>query len=136
MTASPVVSQADGFVIHPDDVVYVVVDDPTPVVVEAGEGDPVAVVMVSGPAGPPGADGPPGEVVEPSFFAANLPADEQDGVNVLFPLPAEAKFPSQIQVFRNGLLELNGIGFTATSTHITFSTAPLDSDVVSVYYQV
>lgn len=124
MTGSLVASQ-DAFVIHPDDVVYVVVDDPVLT------GDPVAVVLVGGPAGPAGE---PGTSVE--LFTEVLPAELQDGVEVTFELSRVALIPAQVQVFRNGLLEVPNVGFTATATEITFSTAPLDSDVVAVSYQV
>lgn len=151
MTGSLATGSTDSFLIHPDDVVYVVVDDPA-LTVEVATGEPVAVVMVAGPAGPPGmpgaagergpvgatgaagATGPAGEIVEPTFHTAVLPAG--DGVTVSFPLPVVARFPSQILVSRNGLFEVPGVGFTATASDVTFSNPPLDSDVVAVFYQV
>lgn len=64
-----------------------------------------------------------------------LSSEFQDGVNVSFPFQNEAFTTTSIQVFRNGLLEVNGLGYTATTTHVTFTTPPLDSDIIVVVYE-
>jgi hypothetical protein len=69
-----------------------------------------------------------------SMFLDTVPAEQQDGTTVVFALPRTAALPGQVQVFRNGLAEVNGLTFTATTTAITFSTAPLRSDIVVALY--
>lgn len=64
-----------------------------------------------------------------------LEEELQNGVNLQFSLSEQAKSPTKIQVFRNGLLEIYGLGYTATTTQVTFSTPPLASDIVSVVYE-
>lgn len=80
--------------------------------------------------------GPPGIDVGGAIFSEVLSSSAQDGVNVIFPLSQVAKHPASIQVFRNGLLEVFGVGFTATSSQITFTSPPLVSDVISLSYQI
>lgn len=57
-----------------------------------------------------------------------------------FQLDTPAMSNSSVQVFRNGLAEIAGVGFTASSdgddTVVSFSTAPLADDEVQVVYQV
>lgn len=61
----------------------------------------------------------------------------QDGTRDTFPLAHEA-YASTVEVYRNGLMEFDGIGYGISSpttvTHVTFTTAPLSSDVISVRY--
>lgn len=64
-----------------------------------------------------------------------LEEELQNGVNFQFSLSEQAKSPTKIQVFRNGLLEIYGLGYTATTTQVTFTTPPLANDVVSVVYE-
>jgi hypothetical protein len=111
-----------------------VVEDPTvdvqvtpiPEVDVVVEETVVAAVLVAGPPGPPGAGQPVTDL---------LPQIMQDGRNTQFPLTNRAVSIESIQVFRNGLAEMPGIGFTATRQVITFTTAPLDTDVIAVSYQ-
>jgi hypothetical protein len=53
----------------------------------------------------------------------------------VFPLSQVANTSQAVQVFRNGLMEVPGQGFLATSTSVTFTTPPLVSDVLTVVYQ-
>ncbi len=93
-------------------------------------------VIVVETTGPTGASGPPGT---PGTLGVSisevLPAEYQDGVNDTFPLSVSADLSQAFQVFRNGLLEIQGHGYLVTPTHVTFTTPPLDSDVLTVVYQ-
>ena len=60
----------------------------------------------------------------------------QNGTRLTFPLTYLSAFPTNIQVFRNGLMEMYMIGYTSTATNLTFTTAPLSSDVIIAVYQV
>lgn len=86
--------------------------------------------------GPQGASGQPGPAGTGSLSISEvLSAEYQDGVNDTFPLSNPADLSQAVQVFRNGLLEIQGHGYSVTSTHVTFTTPPLDSDVLTVIYQ-
>ena len=96
----------------------------------------VVVVETMGPRGLPGAKGEPG-TPGLTYIAVSevIPAQYQNGVNVTFPLSDTADLSQAIQVFRNGLLEIFGVGYLVSPTHVTFTTPPLDSDVLTVVYQ-
>ena len=101
---------------------------------EANNYTPEVVVVESmGPPGPPGEPGPPGL----AYLAVSevIPAQFLNGVNVTFPLADVADLSQSIQVFRNGLLEVLGVGYLVTEGSVTFTTPPLDSDVIAVVYQ-
>lgn len=101
---------------------------------EAGTSTPeVVVVETMGPRGPEGPPGPPGL----TYIAISevLPAQLQNGVNATFALTNTADLTKAIQVFRNGLLEIPGQGYLVTENSVTFTTPPLDSDVLTVIYQ-
>lgn len=91
------------------------------------------IIETMGPPGPPGDPGPPGL----TYIAISevLPAQLQNGVNATFPLSDIADLSQAIQVFRNGLQEVPGIGYLVTQNGVTFTTPPLDSDVIAVVYQ-
>lgn len=93
----------------------------------------VVIVETMGPRGPQGLTGPPGL----TYIAISevLPAQLQNGVNATFPLSDTADLDQAIQVFRNGLLEIPGIGYLVSEDGVTFTTPPLDSDVLTVIYQ-
>jgi hypothetical protein len=61
-----------------------------------------------------------------------------DGTETDFQLDVPAS--SSVQVFRNGLAEMAGVGFTTRSeagnTVVGFSSAPLADDDVQVVYQI
>lgn len=121
---------ADSFVIDVDDIVNVVIGDTQPfVTVRVEQPTPFGYVTVLGPQGPPG----------PANLVINvevLPAVDQDGVRTEYLLSTPTRTPNTVQVFRNGLAEVNGVGFIATTTRVTFTTAPLGSDVVVVRYEI
>lgn len=84
--------------------------------------------------GPPGPPGPPGPVAPPPISEV-LPSESQNGVNATFSLSEQVDISQAIQVFRNGLLEIRGLGYLVTENTVTFTTPPLDSDVIAVVYQ-
>jgi hypothetical protein len=93
----------------------------------------VTVIEIPGPEGPEGPTGPAG----PTGFqvAEVLPAQYQDGVNDTFPLSDPADLNQAVLVTRNGLLEVRGHGYLVNSDSVTFTTPPLDSDVLTVVYK-
>ena len=95
----------------------------------------VVVVERTGPRGNPGPPGPPGPPGSDLATSEVLSEQYQDGVNAVFPLSAVADLSQAVQVFRNGLLEIPGIGYQVTPTHVTFTTPPLGDDVLTVIYQ-
>lgn len=122
---------ADTFVIHPDDVVAVSFPDIAPyVTVAVEEPIPFGAILISGPQGPQGTPGPGEPVME------ILPANLQNGQRTTFDLLQTARNPMTVAVLRNGLAEVYGVGFTATHSTITFTTAPLGTDVVVVRYEI
>jgi hypothetical protein len=121
---------AESFVINQNDFVSVVVSDPVPVSVSVSDPVPFQFVGLLGPAGPVGPRGPGGSAV-----CEVVSAQLQNGVATTFSLANAIDTSQAVQVFRNGLLEVPGVGFSATSTSIVFTSPPLSSDVVSVIYQ-
>ena len=59
----------------------------------------------------------------------------QNGTNTTFSLSAATDVPGTVQVFRNGLMEIYGSGYTATETSVTLSSPPLSSDIIVFVYQ-
>lgn len=98
------------------------------------ESPPTDVVLVQGPPGPSGPPGPPGPaaLITQVFFG--------DGTTEDFELDIPTSSTQSVQVFRNGLAEIAGVGFTTSSdgesTVVSFSTVPLVGDEVQVVYQV
>ena len=96
----------------------------------------VVIVESMGPPGQPGAPGQPGPPGL-TYLAISevLPAQSQNGVNATFPLSNAPDLSQAIQVFRNGLLEISGIGYSVTPNSVIFTTPPLGDDVIAVVYQ-
>lgn len=88
----------------------------------------------TGPAGPPGSTGPRG-IPGPGYNLYVQTVTGQNGITTTFTLTHTADLTQAIQVFRNGILEVPGTGYTATSTTVTLTTAPLPTDVVTIHYQ-
>jgi hypothetical protein len=59
----------------------------------------------------------------------------QNGTNITFPLSSKTDVPGTVQVFRNGLMEVYGIGYLATEDNVTFSSPPLSDDTIVIVYQ-
>lgn len=100
--------------------------------VEIGPPPVVDSVLVEGPQGPPGPTGPAAEVRVQTLAG--------DGTTATFQLDVPASSDASVQVFRNGLAEIAGVGFTITSdsedTVVSFSAVPLADDEVQVVYHV
>lgn len=95
------------------------------------------VVLVQGPQGPRGATGPPGPTTTAALLTQMIAGDGATGE---FELDVRAASDASVQVFRNGLAEIAGVGFTTSSdsetTVVSFSTVPLVDDEVQVIYQI
>lgn len=86
-------------------------------------------IGIPGPRGPAGAPGGGTGVFN------EVPAGVQDGVNLVFTL-AFTPFPGSTQVHRNGLREELGVSYTESGATLTFTTAPLSTDVLTVDYVI
>lgn len=87
----------------------------------------------TGPAGPTGARGIPGPGYH--LYVQTLNAGLQNGITNTFSLTHTADLSQALQVFRNGILEVPGTGYTVTSSTVTITTPPLATDTVTVHYQ-
>jgi hypothetical protein len=98
---------------------------------QVGAAAVVTAVLVGGPAG---ATGPPGAglILRTDVMPATT--------NSSYTLPQTAASVGSVQVSRNGLIEVPGVGFTVVnsggSTVVTLTTAPLLTDVLVVTYDV
>jgi hypothetical protein len=95
---------------------------------QVGSAAVVTAVLVGGPAGPPGAALLLRTDVVPATTSSS------------YTLSQVAASTNSVQVSRNGLAEVTGVGFTVVnsggSTVVTLTTAPLLSDVLVVTYDV
>lgn len=118
----------DSFIVE-SGVVSVEVVQSNVVSVEVQSPPAVNSVLVRGPQGIPG----PGVEIRVQTLSA-------DGITDAFQLDTPAVSNASVQVFRNGLAEIAGVGFTITSdnedTVVSFSAVPLADDEVQVVYQV
>ena len=109
------------------------------------------VVLIGGPPGPTGATGATGATgpIGPTGAAgATGPAPARatdvitsgDGATTAFVLSQPPLSLGSVQVFRNGLAEVNGLGFSVAAVSggaaVTFAAAPLATDVIAVIYDV
>lgn len=100
-----------------------------------GAAPPSNVTVIEVP-GPPGPEGPPGPVGPSALQVAEVIAVEyQDGVNDTFALSDLVDLDQAVLVLRNGLMEVQGHGYLMGSNSVTFTTPPLDSDVLTVVYK-
>lgn len=95
-----------------------------------------------GTIGPEGPDGPPGQRGErglpgPGYnlYVQTVDPELQNGITATFDLDHTADLTQAIAVYRNGILETPGVGYTATTTAVTLSTPPSPTDVVTIHYQ-
>lgn len=69
-----------------------------------------------------------------SLIAGEAPSGTKNGINLVFTLTQDY-LTTTTSVFRNGLREQLSVGYTESgSATITFTTAPLSSDIVTVDY--
>lgn len=98
-----------------------------PVKVTPGDGARVVVVTTPGLRGPAGAPG------DGTGVYGETPTGVKNGINTTFTL-AHIPAPGSTAVYRNGLRELLGTGYTVSGSELTFSAAPLSSDEITVDY--
>lgn len=112
-----------------------------PIVGDRGPTGPQGPTGPTGPTGATGSVGPQG-IQGVSWNQANVVSEIinfalQNGTNVTFSLAQDA-YASTVEVYRNGIMEFSELGYTLASSqvvrHITFTTAPLTSDVIAVRY--
>lgn len=95
----------------------------------------VVVVETMGPQGEEGPPGPTGPGGLGALISETLPAQLQDGVKNTFSISETVDLTKAIQVFRNGLMEILGQGYLVTDNSVTFTTPPMNSDVIAIVYQ-
>lgn len=121
----------DSFIVE-SGVVSVEVAQASVISVEVQSLPAVDAVLIQGPQGLTGATGPAPEIRVQTLAS--------DGTTEVFQLGTPAVSNSSVQVFRNGLAEMAGVGFTITSdngeTVVSFSAVPLADDEVQVVYHV
>jgi hypothetical protein len=88
----------------------------------------IGATGVRGPQGIPGTSG--GVLV-----FAEIPAGVQNGINTNFTL-AHIPVIGSTAVYRNGLREFYGVGYTLSGATLVFSAPPLFSDTVTIDYAV
>lgn len=103
--------------------------DTVDVVADAG-GAQVIVVATPGPPGPAGPAGSPGDGTQ---VFNEIPSGLRNGTNPVLTL-AHTPHAGSTTLYRNGLRESLGIGYTVTGSDITFTVAPLSSDEITVDY--
>jgi len=79
--------------------------------------------------------GPPGRPGDGSPVYGESPSGARDGVNLVFALSAPPS-GGTAAVYRNGLREVQGIGFTLSGSTLIFTSAPLSDDVLTVDYLI
>lgn len=90
-------------------------------------GERVLIVPSPGPVGDPGPAGDGTQVF------GETPEGVKNGTNVTFTL-ANTPQVGSTALYRNGLRETLGVGYTVSAATITFTTAPLSSDDIAVDY--
>lgn len=90
-------------------------------------------VVVAAAPGARGPQGPPGEGVP---VMGEVLVGVKDGVNTVF-TAANSYRTSSTAVYRNGLREQRGTGYTESAVNaVTFTTAPLSSDDITIDYTI
>jgi hypothetical protein len=100
---------------------------------EAVEGNLGDCVRVDGTAGPCGVETGAG----PGFVDAETPDGLVDGVNVTFTLADVPSPPTSLTLYRNGVLQKDGVDFVLTDNVISFLTAsvPQPGDILVCSYR-
>ncbi len=100
------------------------------VTITPSDGARVLVAPSPGLRGPEGPAGAPADGV-PVF--GEIPDGVKNGANLTFTL-ANTPRAGSVAVYRNGLREFLGVGYTQTGADITFTTAPLSTDDIHADY--
>lgn len=90
-----------------------------------------AVILVAAP-GPPGPRGAPGNGVS---VYNETPSGVRNGMNTNFML-ASIPAVGSTAVYRNGLRQILGVDYTQSGASLSFSTAPLADDALTVDYLI
>ncbi len=106
------------------------VPGPPTIVMPAPVPPTVVMLPVRGLPGLPGEPGTPGDGAS---IIGETPSGTRDGVNTTFTIEHTPR-PGSVAVYRNGLREHRGIGYTVDGTELAFTTAPLSSDAITVDY--
>ena len=119
----------DSYIVQSGEVIQSFIVQSGVVSIEAEPPPVVDMVLVQGPQGPTGAEA----TIRVEVLAA-------DGTTGEFQLEQRAASDLSVQVFRNGLAEIAGVGFTTSSdgdsTIVSFSSVPLADDEVQVVYLI
>ncbi len=101
---------------------------------EAAAGEPNDCVRVDGTAGP--CD--PNLSMAPGFVDNDVPAGIVDGANRIFTLAVAPVPDASLLLYRNGLLQKNGIDYTLTGNTVTFLIAatPQPGDILLASYRL
>lgn len=101
---------------------------------DAAAGDPSDCVRVDGSTGPCGTGGG----ANPGFVDMETPAGIVDGSNVLFTLVRPASPPSSLLLYRNGILQKQGLDYTLVGASISFAggAIPQQGDVLLASYRL
>jgi uncharacterized protein YoxC len=72
------------------------------------------------------------------FVDSETPAGTMNGTNGVFSLAQTPSPSASLSLYRNGLLQLNGVNFTLAGTAVTFtaSNIPVSGDLLEAYYRV
>jgi hypothetical protein len=94
-----------------------------------------SVVLVVPTPGPPGQTGPTGPSGNGTQVFGEVPSGTLNGSNETFTVSNSFQTGTTC-VYRNGLREHLGVGYTESSPELLFTTPPLGSDVITVDYLV
>lgn len=109
----------------------VYVNDPSPTRIDVST-PRINVTVAGGQPGPPGPQGPPGTGGS-TLISGETPSGVKNGVNLVF-TTAQSPMASSVSVYRNGLRERSGVGYSVSGSTITFTTAPLSTDELVIDY--
>ncbi|MGI8745140.1 MAG: hypothetical protein ACR2NN_21725 [Bryobacteraceae bacterium] len=104
--------------------------------IDGALGNLLDCVHVDGTAGPCGATGPPNPST--GFVDGETPAGAIDGTNQSFVLSNTPNPPASLELFRNGLLQQQGLDYSLSGGSLTFLTAqvPSRTDLLVASYRV
>lgn len=107
------------------------VNDPSPTRIDVNT-PRINVTVSGGQPGPPGPPGPPGTGGS-TLVTGETPSGVKNGTNLVFTI-AQMPLAGSVSVYRNGLRERSGVGYSMSGSTITFTTAPLPTDELTTDY--